>query len=391
MGITVEQIIKKLPSNYNITLIAGEKGIYKENISWVSVVEDFSGRFVHENKMILTSFINIKNPDNILDIVKILQSKKTSALIIKTGKYIDKIPKEVIFYCNEAGLPLYTIPLDVMMVDIVKDISRILIYTGSERKSLSDFIKSIILNPNNINSKIKNLNGYNISSEQFFCPVVIKPVLRSYNPDLLDICLRTIVVSLDHIAAKSEDLKTAVFIYNETVVLTLIHNGGNFVNNFIKTLNENLIIKLADYKVYTCVGSLNGNIFNLSQNFKKLLPMLNVAKSTGNEILYYDKAGIYKLISTSNDINMLKEFYKSSIGILIDYDAQNSTTLYEYLRAYIETDGNLLAVAKKFFVHRNTVSNRLKKVYELTDINPLTLEGKLIFLIAIKIEKLYCL
>ena len=86
MGITVEQIIKKLPSNYNITLIAGEKGIYKENISWVSVVEDFSGRFVHENKMILTSFINIKNPDNILDIVKILQSKKNLCFDNKNRK-----------------------------------------------------------------------------------------------------------------------------------------------------------------------------------------------------------------------------------------------------------------------------------------------------------------
>ena len=46
-------------------------------------------------------------------------------------------------------------------------------------------------------------------------------------------------------------------------------------------------------------------------------------------------------------------------------------------------------VANKFFVHRNTVNNKLNKIKEITQINPLTLDGKIVFSTAIKISELY--
>ena len=61
----------------------------------------------------------------------------------------------------------------------------------------------------------------------------------------------------------------------------------------------------------------------------------------------------------------------------------------DYIRAYIQNDGNVQTVAGLFFVHRNTVNNQLRKVRELTGINPLTLEGKLRFSMGLKIKELF--
>ena len=60
-----------------------------------------------------------------------------------------------------------------------------------------------------------------------------------------------------------------------------------------------------------------------------------------------------------------------------------------YIKKYIALDGNVLSVAKTFFVHRNTVNNHLRKVKDITGINPLSLDGKILFAIAIKISELY--
>ena len=121
MPISVEQIVNNLPPYYRIRLVAGKKGIYNTDISWVSVVEDYdTEKFKNFNRIILTSGMNIESTDEILNFAKNLHTVKVSALFVNTGKYIKQIPKEVKEYCDEVDMPLYTIPWDVLMSDVRK-------------------------------------------------------------------------------------------------------------------------------------------------------------------------------------------------------------------------------------------------------------------------------
>ena len=128
MNVSVEQIMNSLPASYRIRLVAGKNGIYNNEINWVSVVEDYSvEKFKHLNQIVLTSGINNVCDDKLISFVKNLNKAKVSAIIINIGKYIKEIPKEVIEYCNEKDIPLYTKPWDVLMNDLTKDITRVII------------------------------------------------------------------------------------------------------------------------------------------------------------------------------------------------------------------------------------------------------------------------
>ena len=81
--------------------------------------------------------------------------------------------------------------------------------------------------------------------------------------------------------------------------------------------------------------------------------------------------------------------YSRTFGILSRYDGENGTELSNYMESYLRLDGNVQAVAGQFFVHRNTVNNQLKKIRDLTGINPMSLEGKLQFMLGMKIGELY--
>ena len=161
------------------------------------------------------------------------------------------------------------------------------------------------------------------------------------------------------------------------------------IGRLINTIKENLLLKYIEHKVYICVGHLGGNIYSLSTNFKRVLPFFNVAIKNNLYSLYYDDMGIYKILSEVSDMQILREMFNSSIGALARYDAENDTNLVCYIKSYIQFDGNAQALAEKFYVHRNTVNNHLKKIKEITKINPSTLEGKLQFAVAIKISELY--
>ena len=118
MNISIEQIMNNLSPAYRIRLVAGKKGIYNHEINWVTIVEDYSvEKFKHINQIILTSGLNYKNEEELLEYVKCLKEVQVSAIIINIGKYIKEVPKSIVEYCNETDIPLYTMPWDVLMSD----------------------------------------------------------------------------------------------------------------------------------------------------------------------------------------------------------------------------------------------------------------------------------
>lgn len=80
------------------------------------------------------------------------------------------------------------------------------------------------------------------------------------------------------------------------------------------------------------------------------------------EILKYDM--LFSLNSAKWKINELKETYE----LIALHD--KSKALRKTLKVLIEENGELNNVANRLFIHRNTLSYRLDKIYKLTDRNP---------------------
>ncbi|HSF27340.1 MAG TPA: PucR family transcriptional regulator ligand-binding domain-containing protein [Actinomycetes bacterium] len=71
------------------------------------------------------------------------------------------------------------------------------------------------------------------------------------------------------------------------------------------------------------------------------------------------------LILGSQDLPM-RELGEDVLRPLLDFDATHAGELVATLRAYLEVDGSVSAVAERLFVHRNTVRYRLAQVERLT-------------------------
>ena len=91
---------------------------------------------------------------------------------------------------------------------------------------------------------------------------------------------------------------------------------------------------------------------------------------------FYDKLDIYKVLYSVNDKSVLRGFYKDTIGKIENYDYNNQTELTQLLRTYFETNGSLQAVSEKLYIHRNTVTNQLKKIEKITGYDPLNMEDR---------------
>lgn len=392
MNISIEQIMNNLSPAYRIRLVAGRKGIYNHEINWVTIVEDYSvEKFKHINQIILTSGLNYKNEEELLEYVKCLKEVQVSAIIINIGKYIKEVPKSIVEYCNETDIPLYTMPWDVLMSDVVRDISKTIIKSDMESADISDLIKGVIFNTDNINALLNKLMFYGFSDNRVYCPMIIR--VEDFSEHRSEMLIKGIENSCVHIIDKlvkpnNESSGIITFLHKNMVVLIFVDAERAYIEKLIHILRENLMI-FVEYKISMCVGKLNDTIYNLSSNFRKLMPFLNVASKSETGVVFYDDMGIYRILSEVADKKILDETYSNTIGVLIDYDKRNGTNYTEYIKKYIDFDGNVLSVANEFFVHRNTVNNYLRKIKDITGVNPLTLDGKILFSTAIKISELY--
>ena len=59
----------------------------------------------------------------------------------------------------------------------------------------------------------------------------------------------------------------------------------------------------------------------------------------------------------------------SALYKLQDYDKENNTELYQTLHVFLRMERNLLKTSTELFIHRSTLSYRLKRISKITGID----------------------
>ncbi len=80
--------------------------------------------------------------------------------------------------------------------------------------------------------------------------------------------------------------------------------------------------------------------------------------------------GVYQLLLALEHQPVLHEFYRTTLGPLVEYDEQKRTDLVDTLEAYIEAGSSPSETAHRLHLHRNTVLYRLWRIRELLGRDP---------------------
>jgi DNA-binding PucR family transcriptional regulator len=75
--------------------------------------------------------------------------------------------------------------------------------------------------------------------------------------------------------------------------------------------------------------------------------------------------GIYQLLFTAEDPDILEGFCRDNLGALEEYDRLHNGCLVDTLYYDLLTGGSVKAVAEAMYTHRNTVNYRIGKIREI--------------------------
>ncbi|OOM06350.1 PucR family transcriptional regulator [Clostridium saccharobutylicum] len=386
MSIMVKDILK-LNSLKEIKLIGGSTGIEK-CIEWIYVSECLEDplegiKWLQGGEIVIITGVGIKNDASILSkLIREISKRNGVGLIVNIGQYIQCIPKESIEVANKLEIPLFTLPWQVRLVEVSKEISNAIILARIEEKSMNHFLNKILFENIEMEASIKeraNYFGYNLEGKCCICVIQIKKIeeiLKEENlHDKLDMFkIKLILKKIVQDALEKHSIKVPI-IDNDDTVIFLNRAQENCMNRLERALKEiqEVISKRVKYlSINVGIGNAYEDLNLMKNSFEEAKMVIETLECQGmnNVIKKYRDIGIYGLLFSIKDKKVLKNYYRQVLGPIIDAQKKNNEiSTIQILDVYLKENCNISVAAEKLYLHRNTLTYRIKTIEQLLNCN----------------------
>ena len=377
MGFTVEDMMTVSQERYRMNLIAG-KGGWSNSISWLLMLEDltitqnFTGK-----ELAVTTGLGFRTKEKLLQLAHVLVGAGASGLIINTGMYIHEIPSEVAAYCDENDLPLLTVPWDVVLADMIKDLTVRIFLQGYTDEQISDAMIHAIEDPEGRDQYVRHLLPYFDVDGTF--QVIL---LSTEGLDKMDTVERRRLSYRMHLYLSNLTHNGHFFYYASAFVIVINAVQEDVVREILSHFQRNLKMRMPGRKVSIGVSGEILDITRLHIAYHRARAALRMSQDTGKELVWFPEMGLYRLLYSVADEDLLHSFCTQALSPLIRYDEAHKANYVETLEEYLKYDGSIQAVSEAMFTHRNTILYRMNNIRKLLNVPLDTQEQKLTFQIA---------
>ncbi len=359
---TLSTLYTATKKQFKLNLIAGEKGI-DTLITWVHLIEDVSTTdFIRGNELIITTGFRYEGEKWLYDFITAIVARESKGLIINTGVYIQTIPEKIIDYCNRLNFPLFTMPWEIHLEDIMQHFINEIIQANRQVVDESAMLVNTLISQEASNSlDALRDNGYPVDS-----PCALIMIQPELSPDHVDDqhTFKEIAIDTKNMLHRHH-ARFNVVTHRQLIIVLIRQTSNDERNQHAERLMRLLKKRNPLLHIHMVCGPEATDLGTLHKSYKRCISAMKPAYLDSLGICYYDKLGIEKLIMEVEDTEILSNLSTHLLDPLIDYDKKHNANYLDTLRRYIENDGSIHAVAEETFTHRNTVNYRMKKIREM--------------------------
>ena len=173
MAVTLARLCENANKLYGMHVLAGNGGM-RNSVQWVHTLEDEEvSAFLHGGELVFTTGIGHRDTKWLLSFTKNLYCAEASGLVVNYGPYIEKVPKEVMEYCNEVSFPLLVVPWKTRLVDITRDFCNQIIRHEKVEETIGETLQKYIRYPEECEQYIPLLERQNFKRKSKYCVIAI--------------------------------------------------------------------------------------------------------------------------------------------------------------------------------------------------------------------------
>ena len=382
MGFTLADALNQSQEQYHLKLLAGQEGC-SNAISWVHMIEDTTIiQRLWGKELVVTTGHGFQSDEELFMLIKYLIKYNSVGLIINIGKYIFEIPSAIIDYCNEQEFPLLTIPWEVHLADLIKDFCMRCLYSEKEDRELSKLFQEILTNNQIVEeARPQLMSAFDVDGN---FQVVLISVEGSDNFNAIE--RRKIAFQIE-LCFEKIDSSYAFFWYDGYFVLIVNNLKADELKVIIDKMHKRAKKRIDDKRVYLGIGSQMKDLGQVYLSYKRAKAAILMAMQFELPIVFFEDMGVYQILFSIEDKQILIEMYHRLLQPLIDYDQKHHGELEKTLFYYLIYGESQITMAKNLYMHRNTINYRMNKIKELLNCQLDTFEEKVPYMLSYYIKK----
>lgn len=382
MGYTIEDMLLFSKKPYKMELVGGAKG-WSNSISWVFMLEDLNvvNHFVGK-ELAVTTGLGFDSTKKLEELIEVLVKKHAAGLIINVGEYISEIPREIMDICDKNDFPLLTVPWEIVVAEMMKDISTRVFFQGVADERIQNAFIHSIKDANSLEARQELLPYFDVDGDFQIA------LLTAEQLDVMDTVERKRLGYRMQLYLENISHNGCFFYYDGNFVLIMNNVGKEDMTNIIEGMLRRSKQRMSELPLYVGVGSCMKDLKNLSLCYKRAKAARNMAFGKKQDLIYYDDMGIYRLLFSVEDQALLQEMEESRIGVLKDYDEKHNANYVDTLEQYLKYNGSIQAISEAMFTHRNTIIYRINNIKKLIHCDLSTPEERTPYQIAFYIKNM---
>ena len=364
MPLTVRDIIE---NNFfpGTELITGRESA-GNIVSWVNVQEILdSVDMVGSGELLITTGFDLADYTRYFNLIKRLKAKGVVGLMVQTGYYVDSIPVYILESARKYKFPVLELPASFSFSEVLKTlISEINRESVIGNQSYLDF--------NYFYPKLKKKLDESIErgiGRDNIIAVLAVSAVNVYNevgPDIEEA-----FENIKSLAVINCD--TYIGHYEKNVQMTFCLGFENTTK--LRDLMDEiqvLLIRLSNkigLNLFATADTVeDNNLENCIKHCMEALQTLHSIRAIRGTCMYEHMSFLKKLYSIYRT-NTLYSKENKVLRLLIDKDRESDSDYIKTVRFFLEENGNVTRAAKRLFVHRHTLINRMDAIKDITGFN----------------------
>ena len=146
---------------------------------------------------------------------------------------------------------------------------------------------------------------------------------------------------------------------------------------FMQKYHEELV-RQGGSEISIGISRIKKGISNLTSSLKEARSALQLGKrlKESGKVYSYSDLGPYCVLGNLQSEEDLQGYYRQTIASLVDYDQKHNTDFVQTLQTFFEANLELRETARRLFIHRHTLSYRLKRIEQICGLSPLEYWGR---------------
>ena len=359
-------------------------GGWSNFISWLLVLEELT--IIHNftgKELAVTTGLGFQQAEDMLELVEELSAHNSSGLIVNTGFYVKEIPESVKNFCDANDFPLLTVPWEIILADLIKDLTIRIFVQSSTDEQISGALIHAIEQPEAQDLYTRELLPHYDLDGTFQVALISTGDL-----DRMDTVERKRIAYRMHLYLTNLTHNGHFFYYASYFVVIMNAIGEEESEEILESFADRIRVKMPDRKVYIGVSDQVKDIVNLHLAYKRARAAVEMAVKRGRGLQYFDRMGMYRMLYLIEDRELLRDLSDKPLAPLIEYDKEHDGEYVATLESYLQCGGSIKAMSEELYIHRNTILYRMANIKKLLGCSLESPEDKLFYAIACMIRKM---